>query len=350
MKTAVIISNLGTPESYEVKDVKTYLDEFLMDPYVIDMPYIFRALFVKGFILQTRPKKSAAVYKSIWTKEGSPLLVITQKLINKVKALLPTENYDVYLAMRYGEPSFQKALNEIKEKDYQKVLVLPLYPQYAYASVESTRAYFKKITKEIKLPPTYFLDAFYDDEDFADCIVAQNNKPSLSDFKDQFDHFLFSYHGVPEKQIRRTDPSKKYCLKSNDCCKTICEANKNCYKMQCIHNAQLLARKMNLNESEYSYSFQSRLGPIEWIKPYTDKTLEALAKKGIKRLAVYCPAFSADCLETLEEIAIEGAHEFKSFGGESLTMIPAVNDSDPWAKLLARWISNEEKMLPLEMI
>ena len=297
---AVLLVNLGSPDSYDPKDVKRYLDEFLMDERVIDLPKFLRTLIVRGIILNTRPKKSAALYKEIWWDEGSPLLVLSERLLKGVDEKTP---YPVGLAMRYGNPSIHDAIEKLKnENPYLKeIFVVPLYPHYAMSSYETVVVKVKEVVNEFfPYLSLSFKEPFYNQQAYIDCLAA-SIKPYL---KEAYDHILFSYHGIPERHLRKTDPTKKHCLKVENCCEVPNEeAHACCYRHQCLTTTALVAEQLQIPKDKFSFSFQSRLGPDPWLKPYTDKTIESLPEKGVKNLLVVCPAFVSDCLETLEEIA-----------------------------------------------
>ncbi|TNE27274.1 MAG: ferrochelatase [Bacteroidetes bacterium] len=334
MKTAALLVNLGSPDSTEVKDVKKYLDEFLMDKRVIDYPFLFRALLVRGIILNTRPRKSAEAYKSIWWDEGSPLIVLTKRLQKKVQngTSLPVE-----IAMRYGNPSIASSLKKLMESnsDLKKVYVLPLYPHYAMSSFETVVEKVKEeaavICPGVELD---FQDPFYNDEDYIN-ILAESIRPSL---QEPFNKVLFSYHGVPERHILKGDVTGCHCLKTENCCSTPSPAHAQCYRHQCFETTRLVAEKLGLTTDQYSVSFQSRLGRDPWLTPFTDATLEEYGKSGMEKLIVVCPAFVSDCLETLEEIQVEGAEEFIAAGGKSIDVVDCLNDRDDWSALLSKWI------------
>lgn len=336
MKTAALLVNLGSPDSTEVKDVKKYLDEFLMDKRVIDYPFLFRALLVRGIILNTRPKKSAEAYKSIWWDEGSPLIVLTKRLQKKVQTgtSLPVE-----IAMRYGNPSIASSLKKLVESnsDLKKVYVLPLYPHYAMSSfetvVEKVKEEAAKICPSVELD---FQDPFYNDEDYIN-ILAESIRPSL---QEPFTKVLFSYHGVPERHILKGDVTGCHCLKTENCCSTPSPAHAQCYRHQCFETTRLVAEKLGLTSDQYSVSFQSRLGRDPWLTPFTDATLEEYGKSGMEKLVVVCPAFVSDCLETLEEIQVEGAEEFIAAGGKAIDVVDCLNDRDDWSALLSKWIED----------
>lgn len=334
MKGALLI-NLGSPDSPEPKDVKKYLNQFLMDERVIDLPYLLRAFLVKGIILNTRPKKSAAAYKKIWWNEGSPLIVLSKRLLDKVQK---QTNIPVALAMRYGNPSIEKGLQELHNKGVTEVLLIPLYPQFAMATTETILVLAEEIRKK-QFPNMKFtsLPAFYNQEAYIENL-SNSIKTELD--KQTFDYVLFSYHGVPERHIKKSDVTKSHCTIDGQCCATASPAHEFCYRHQCYETTKQVAEKLGLKEENHSTSFQSRLGRDPWLQPYTDATIDSLAQKGIKKLAVVTPAFVSDCLETLEEIGMEASHSFKENGGEVFTTIPCLNDNDDWATTLSNWIQD----------
>jgi len=342
MKGALLV-NLGSPESPEPKDVKEYLGEFLMDKRVIDVPYWARTLLVKGIILNTRPKASAAAYKKIWWDDGSPLIVLSEQLQEKVQE---QTSLPVALAMRYGSMTIKKGLQELVDKGCDKVFLIPLYPQFAMATTETILVLANDIRKEffpnLKIDS---LSAFYNNPEYIS-VLANSIKKELKD-KD-YEHLLFSYHGVPERHIRKSDITKSHC-KPNDkencvCCKTPSKAHEFCYNHQCKEVTRLVAKKLNLKDNTYSTSFQSRLGFDPWLQPYTDRTIERLGKKGIKSMAIVTPAFVSDCLETLEEIAMEGEEIFHEVGGKTFITIPCLNTNKDWVLFLANQINEWSKV------
>lgn len=338
MKKGVLLVNLGSPDSTETKDVKKYLDEFLMDERVIDLPYLLRALLVKGIILNTRPKKSAKAYKKIWWPEGSPLIVLSKRLQANLqkKVSLPVE-----LAMRYGNPSIEHGLTQLNNQGVDEVLLLPLYPQFAMATTETIVVLAEKIKK--KKFPTMKLEivpAFYNKKDYIKNL-ADSIRDNLQNFKS--DYILFSYHGVPERHIRKSDVTKSHCQINNTCCVTPSKAHDFCYRHQCLETTRQVAEVLGLEEGKFGTSFQSRLGRDPWLQPYTDATIDGLAQKGIKNLAVVTPAFVSDCLETLEEIGMEAAESFKENGGEHFLSIPCLNDREDWVHTLTSWVEEFEK-------
>ena len=335
MKKGVLLVNLGSPDSPNPKDVKKYLGEFLMDERVIDIPYTARALLVRGIILKTRPKASAAAYKKIWWQEGSPLIVISERLQKKIQKEV---EIPVALAMRYGSMTIRKGLEELVAKGVEEVLLFPLYPQFAMATTETITVLTEKLRKEhfpnLKIES---VPAFYNNEDYIK--VLSNSIQKYLDGKD-YEHLLFSYHGVPERHIRKSDITKSHCKINDTCCITPSKAHKYCYRHQCLEVTRLVAKKLNLKDGTFSTSFQSRLGFDPWLQPYTDRTIEKLGKQGIKNMAIVTPAFVSDCLETLEEIAMEGQEIFHEMGGENFTTIPCLNDDKAFVKLLSNWIQN----------
>ena len=329
----VLMVNLGSPKSTDPKDVKTYLDEFLMDGRVIDLPYILRAILVKGIILNTRPKQSAKAYKKIWWEEGSPLIVLSERLQAKIDDYTQVP---IALAMRYGEPSIHQGLQELHEKGVDEVLLLPLYPQYAMATTETILVLAEELRKT-HYPQMKFttVPPFYNHPDYVNVLSASIYE-KIKDL--DYEHLLFSYHGVPERHIKKSDITKSHCKIDGSCCQTPSKAHEFCYRHQCFETTRLVAETLKLKEGTYSTSFQSRLGFDPWLKPYTDRTIEKLALDGTKKMAICTPAFVSDCLETLEEIAMEGEEIFHENGGKDFTFIPCLNDREDWVKTLSRWI------------
>lgn len=331
----VLLVNLGSPESPTAKDVKPYLDEFLMDKYVIDVPFLLRALLVRGIILQTRPKKSAEAYARIWTNEGSPLIVISKKMHKKVQSLV---DIPVALAMRYGTITIMKGLQELKDKGVTEVMLFPLYPQHAMASTTTILVLAEELRQKY-FPEMKFtiVPAFYNKPDYIKAL-ANSIKKHLEGF--DYDHLLFSYHGVPKRHIRKTDVTKSHCKMDRTCCNTPSPAHEFCYSHQCYETTKLVTEYLNIPKEKYSQTFQSRLAGDKWLTPYTDVEVNKMPEKGIKKLAVVTPAFVSDCLETLEEIAMEANEEFLHHGGEKFMAIPCMNDEDEWCGVVADWIED----------
>ncbi len=335
----VLVINLGSPDSCEVKDVKKYLGEFLMDERVIDMAYWKRFLLVKGIILNTRPKKSAEAYKKIWWKEGSPLVVLSERFTEKLKS---KNDLPIELAMRYGSMSIEKGLANLAEKGCNQIFVLPMYPQYAMSSYETVVERVKEVQQaNHKGMGLDFLPAFYNKETYLDTL-ANHMKTQLEIL--DYDHLLFSYHGIPERHIYKTDPTKSHCKIDGSCCLANNEeAHSKCYRHQCYSVTYAIADRLNIPKDKYSVSFQSRLLKDPWLKPYTDFELEKFPKENKKKLAVVAPAFVTDCLETLEEIAMEGKEEFMEAGGTDYTYIKCLNDSEAWVDTVSGWIDHWAK-------
>jgi len=337
LKKGVLLVNLGSPDSPTAKDVKPYLDEFLMDGRVIDVPPLLRNLLVRGIILQTRPKKSAKAYAKIWWDEGSPLIILSERFTEKVRK--HTE-LPVALGMRYGSGSIKEGLQQLADQDVDQVLLVPLYPHYAMSSYETV------VVKAMEDQQKYFqqmqlttMPAFYSNQEYIK-VLGDSIAEGLKDF--DYDHVLFSYHGIPERHIRKSDPTKFHCKIDASCCKINSVAHHTCYRHQCYDTTELVKAYLGLPEDKVSSSFQSRLAGDPWLKPYTDYEFERLAKEGKTKLAVITPAFVSDCLETLEEIAMEGEEEFKEAGGEQFKHISCLNDRDDWVGLMAKWIHEWE--------
>ncbi len=331
----VLLVNLGSPESPTAKDVKPYLDEFLMDRFVIDVPYLLRALLVRGIILQTRPKKSAAAYAKVWMPEGSPLIVTSKKMHKKVQNLT---DIPVALAMRYGTITILNGLQELHDKGVTEVMLFPLYPQHAMASTTTILVLAEELRAK-HFPEMKFkiVPAFYNKPDYIK-VLAESIKKHLEGF--DYDHLLFSYHGIPKRHIRKTDVTKSHCKIDRTCCSTPSPAHEFCYSHQCYETTKLVTEYLNIPKEKYSQTFQSRLAGDKWLTPYTDVEINKMPAKGIKKLAVVTPAFVSDCLETLEEIAMEANHEFKENGGEEFMAIPCLNDEVAWCNLVNQWIEN----------
>ena len=337
MKGALLI-NLGSPDSPDPRDVKRYLGEFLMDERVIDLPKPLRTFLVKGIILNTRPKKSAKAYKKIWWEEGSPLIVLSKRL---QKAVQKKVSVPMGLAMRYGSPSIKQGIKSLVDQGVDEILLIPLYPQFAMATTETILVLAEKIKNE-KYPELEFtvLPPFYNHPDYIR-VLSQSIQEDLKDKK--WEHLLFSYHGIPERHIRKSDITKSHCKIDKSCCQTTSEAHQYCYRHQCYETTRQVAEYLELKEGTYSTSFQSRLGVDPWLQPYTDQTVARFAKKGIKNMAIVTPAFVSDCLETLEEIGMEAAEDFEEKGGEELHVIPCINTRTDWVNVMSRWIDQWAK-------
>ncbi len=325
---AILLVNLGSPASPTPSDLRPYLDQFLMDPYVIDLPLPLRALVVKGFILPTRPAKSAAAYASIWTEDGSPLVVISERTR---RALEEHMQVPVGLAMRYGEPSIARGIDALVARAgrAREIIVVPLYPQYAMASTKTVEVAVESALRSRGIQHR-FVQPFFNDRGYLDAMEATICRAMPPEAQ----YLLFSYHGIPARHLRKVDPTHRHCLGSPDCCTTASPAHATCYRHQALATTQQLAQRLGLASGAYETAFQSRLGS-GWLQPFTDVVLTELPKRGITRLAVVCPSFIADCLETLEEIAIRGRESFLEAGGQEFTYVPCLNDDPLWINALA---------------
>ncbi|HEY0946418.1 MAG TPA: ferrochelatase [Opitutaceae bacterium] len=339
---AVLLVNLGSPDSTSVPDVRRYLREFLGDERVIDVPpQPFRWILVNGIITTFRAPKSSHAYQQIWTKDGSPLILTSQAVQRKLASALGADT-PVYLAMRYGKPSIASVIQRIAADGIEEVLLMPQYPHYAMSSWETVVV--KVYEEAARLAPKLrvaCIRPFYQDADYIEALHAV----SAPYFAQPYDHVLFSYHGVPVRHLRKGDPSKAHCTIVKDCCDTCSAIHETCYRAQCWKTTQALVRRAGLADGKWSMSFQSRLAGEPWLTPYTDHELERLAKEGKKRMLVLTPAFVADCLETLEEIAGEGKETFLHAGGEWFQHVPCLNDQPPYVDFLTRrtqrWLAGE---------
>ncbi|AIZ34117.1 ferrochelatase [Pseudomonas sp. K1(2024)] len=327
---ALLLVNLGSPASTSVADVRRYLNQFLMDPYVIDLPWPVRRLLV-SLILIKRPEQSAHAYASIWWDEGSPLVVLTRRLQAAITPHWP--HGPVEVAMRYGQPALPQVLERLAAQGVRKVTLAPLYPQFADSTVTTVVEQARKTLAEQKLAMELrVLQPFYDEPDYIDALVA-SAQPYL---QQEYDHLLLSFHGLPERHLKKLDPTGSHCLQSANCCETACpQVRKVCYRSQCLASAAAFAKAAGIPDGKWSASFQSRLGRAKWIEPYTETRLDELAAAGVKKLLVMCPAFVADCIETLEEIGDRGKEQFIEAGGEALVLVPCLNDHPQWAQVLA---------------
>lgn len=325
---ALLLVNLGSPASTEVADVRSYLNEFLMDPYVIDLPWPLRRLLV-SLILWKRPAASAHAYASIWWPEGSPLVALSRRLQTLMQR--QWQRGPVELAMRYGEPSIQTVLTRLAEQGIHRVTLAPLYPQFADSTVTTVIEEAKRVEQVHALDMQFsILPPFYQQPEYIE-VLAESARAHLAQ---GFDHLLLSFHGLPERHLHKLDPSGE-CLKGPDCCRLASlQVMANCYRAQCVRSAELLAAKLGLRPEQWSLSFQSRLGRAKWIEPYTEARLTELGERGVKKLLVMCPAFVADCIETLEEIGIRGREQFQAAGGAELVLVPCLNDQPSWGVAL----------------
>ncbi len=329
-RVGVLLINTGSTDAPRAPETRTYLRQFLSDPRVLDINPIVRWLLLNLVILRTRPKNSAHAYSQIWTDKGSPLIVISNELMDALKQRMP--NVEFAVGMRYGNPSIESAFDQLLSKNIDRLIVAPLFPQYSSAANGSALELVYAIAgQRWNVPPISVLPPCYAEPSFIDSWAAVI-QPYLDSFKP--DLLLMSYHGLPERHVKKSDKTGAHCIANASCCDAIVDANQHCYRAQCYATSRLLAEKLNLAPEQYSISFQSRLGRDPWIKPPTDEVVPALPKKGVKRLAVICPAFTADCLETLEEIAMRAKSDFLTGGGESFQFIPCLNAHPVWVDAL----------------
>lgn len=327
----LLLVNLGTPDAPTSSAVRTYLREFLGDPRVLDINPVGRKMLLEGVILPFRSSKSAALYKNIWTEEGSPLLVHSQNLRDKVAEKLG-DSHMVELAMRYGNPSIPHALDRMLAAGCDEIIVFALYPQSASSSTGSTvEKVYDEAKKRWNVPLFHVVPAFYDEPEFIEAFADQGRELLTEKSPD---HVLFSFHGLPERHMLKGDRSGSHCLASEGCCDSISDINRGCYRAQSYQTARDIAASLGLQEDKWSVAFQSRLGRTPWIKPYTDEAIAELAEKGVKNLLVYSPAFVADCLETIEEIGIRAKEQWQECGGDEITLVPSLNSSERWVDLV----------------
>jgi ferrochelatase len=332
MSKGVLLVNLGSPDSPSVTDVRRYLREFLMDGRVLDVNWVTRFCIVYFAILPSRPRQSAEAYHKIWTPAGSPLVVTSRKVATHLQAQV---DLPVELAMRYQSPSIPSAVRSLAAKGVDDLLLIPLFPHYAMSSFETAVERVKEVTArlapqmKVQVEPPYF-----DQPDYIEALVA-----SAGDFlQKDFDHLLFSFHGVPERQIRKSDPTGGHCLTCENCCEVASPAHATCYRAQCFKTVDAFVKRSGLPRSKYSISFQSRLGRHPWLKPYTDLELPKLAANGVRKLLVICPAFVSDCLETLEEIGMRARQTFLEAGGTEFALIPCLNEHPLWLEALRKMV------------
>jgi ferrochelatase len=329
-KPGVLLANLGSPDSPEVGDVRRYLGEFLMDGRVLDAPFPIRLFIVYGLILPFRPKQSAEAYHKIWTPEGSPLIVTGRKVREALAARVAPP---VELAMRYQNPSIETAVDSLLRQGVNDLLLIPLFPHYAMSSYETAVERVKDVLEaraphlSLKVEPPFF-----DHPDYLEALAAS----AVGDLAQPYDHLLFSFHGLPERHMRKADPTGAHCLRSEDCCRRPGPAHATCYRAQCFQTVEAFVKRAGV--SRYSVAFQSRLGREPWLTPYTDRELPRLAQAGVRRLLVICPAFVADCLETIEEIGLRGRDLFLGAGGTELRLIPCLNQHPLWIQALTRMV------------
>ena len=329
-KTGVLLVNLGTPDSPAVPDVRKYLREFLMDGRVIDVPAVPRFALVQGIIAPFRAPKSAKIYRELWNENGSPLKYYGLRNEKQLQEVLGDE-YVVRLAMRYQSPSIETALAAFKLLGLSSIIVIPFFPQYASASTGSV---YEKVMDVLQtwqvMPQLKFVNRFSDHPGFIQGFVERGR--TYMDTR-AYDHYLFSYHGLPERHMRKGDPTGQVC-KLGDCCNSLHAMNQHCYRAQCFDTTRRLVAELGIPEGKYTTSFQSRLGNDPWIKPYTDDKIKELAKSGIKSVLAFSPAFVADCLETTIEVGEEYKELFEEHGGEHWQLVESLNDSPTWIDTL----------------
>jgi ferrochelatase len=336
---AILLVNLGSPDSPAVGDVRNYLREFLGDERVLDLPAAARWLLLEGIILRTRPKKSAEAYATVWTKEGSPLITMSKSVQSALAGALGPDT-PVYLAMRYGNPSIASVVAQLSADGVRELLLFPLYPHYAMSSWETVVVrVMEEVAKQSPPINVTTVQPFYADADYIHALHAVA-APYLAE---SYDHLLFSYHGLPVRHMRKADSSRAHCMTVADCCQTCSPAHATCYRAQCLATTRALAARAGLDPNRHSVSFQSRLAGEPWLEPFTDVEFERLPKMGIKNLLVICPAFVTDCIETLEEISERGRDTFLAAGGQKFRQIPCLNDHPAFIDFLAkrsqRWLA-----------
>lgn len=338
-KVAVLLIQLGTPDSPKTSDVRRYLTEFLNDPRVIDIPWLSRKLLVNGIIVPFRAPKSAKIYQELWELGGgvSPLITHTNNLCAKLQDRFG-EEVDFHVAMRYQNPSLSSVLEKMKKKNYSKIIVLPLFPQYASASTGSAVEKVMEIVRKWwVIPEISVISQFWDNEGYIDSLAENARKLDPA----QYDHILFSYHGLPERQVDKVYDGDTDLCSDHPCETEINDDNQYCYKATSYATSRLLAAKLGLKETDYTVCFQSRLDE-KWLTPFSDKEVERLAKEGAKKILVFSPAFVADCLETLIEIGSEYQEIFEEHGGEKVQLVPSCNDHD-------RFVDGVEEMIRKRM-
>ena len=329
MSKGILLVNLGSPDSPSVPDVRRYLNEFLMDGRVLDVAWPLRR-FIVGMILIKRPKESGHAYEKIWTKDGSPLVVTSRHVQTALQQRL---SVPVELGMRYQNPTIESAVRKLADKRVTDVLLIPLFPHYAMSSYETAVVRVQEVAArlaprmKVSVQPPY-----YNSPDYVEALVA-----SAADLlKKDYDHLLFSYHGIPERHVRKSDPTGSHCLQAENCCEVASPAHATCYRAQCFATTAAFVKLAGVPKEKYSVSFQSRLGKDPWLKPYTDYELLRLAQEGKKKMMVICPAFVADCLETIEEIGMRGCADFMAASGKEFTRIPCMNEHPRWIEALAK--------------
>ena len=329
----ILLTNLGSPDSPTVSDVRSYLNEFLMDRNVIDLPWVLRRILVSLFILPTRPARSAEAYQSVWTDNDSPLIKISKTFAAKIQE---RTHMPVELAMRYGKPDLETALSNLNNNsDLNEILLFPLYPHYAMSTVKTVVEKTESLMSELNIKAKLKVHpVFYDHSSYIQSLINS----AQSQLSQGYDHLVFSYHGVPERHILKDDSSGQHCLKSKDCCQKPSPAHKTCYRHQIYQTTERFVKMADIPVDKYTVAFQSRLGKAKWLEPNTVDILKQLAEQGAKRVLVICPSFVSDCLETLEEIGMAAQKTFIEAGGESLELIPCLNDHPSWVETVSGWL------------
>jgi protoporphyrin/coproporphyrin ferrochelatase len=334
MKQGILLVNLGTPDDPSRYAVYRYLREFLTDGRVIDVPWVLRQVLVQGIIAPFRSKQSSDAYKKLWTERGSPLKFYGYDLMDMVQERLG-DGFQVELAMRYQSPSIESSIEKLIKANVTQLIVVPLFPQYASASTGSVQEEVMRcLSKYLTIPPITIVQSFHDLPGMIEVFAAHAREMHF----ENYDYYLFSYHGLPQRHLRNSDLSGKHCLKVADCCNVSCPENKSCYSAQCHRTTEAIAKSLGLPKNKYSVSFQSRLGRDPWAKPYTPVEIKRLNDEGYKKVLVFSPAFVADCLETTIEIGEEYHEEFIEMGGEKLDYVPSLNDDPRWADALTEMI------------
>lgn len=338
-KKGVLLVNLGTPDAPSRGAVYCYLKQFLLDPRVIDYPWLPRNLLVRGIIAPFRSGSSSKLYKMLWTEEGSPLKFYGERVRDGVQELLGDE-YVVELAMRYQNPSIGHAIENLEKALVSEITVIPMFPQYASATTGSVHdAVMQELSKRQIIPDVKMVNSYYDRPSMIKIFADNARQFDLN----SYDHIIFSYHGLPQRQLRKGDPTNSHCTKKEDCCSNISPVNQFCYSAQCHATTKAIVAELGLKPEQYTTAFQSRLGPEAWAQPYTIKTIEEQAERGAKRLLVFSPAFVADCLETIIEIGTEYQEEFEEMGGEHVDLVPSLNDDPRWIQTVADLVLEQQK-------
>ncbi len=327
-KKGLLLVNLGTPDAPTWNGLRRYLSQFLTDGRVIDIPWLFRNILFRGIVVPLRSIRVAKLYKEVWTDEGSPLKVYGEKVADGVQNIMG-DDYIVRLAMRYQNPSIEVGLKELIKENVSEIIIFPMFPQYASASTGSVHEEVMRILKKREIiPPLKMINSYFDHPEMIKLFADNARKHDI----ESYDHFIFSFHGLPQRYLKK---ESDFCKCDGQCCKTIQPVNQFCYSAQCHASAFAIAKELGISEEDMTISFQSRLGPVDWLKPYTDKVLEEQVEKGNKKVLVFSPAFVADCLETIMEIGIEYKEDFIEDGGEELDYVVSLNDNPRWMQIIA---------------